>query len=40
MTMTGPKGKKYPTLGNAARSIGDVTTVVGRNLKGLNWLKK
>lgn len=33
-------GKKYPTLGTAARSMGDVTVVVGRNLKGMNWLNK
>lgn len=40
MVMTGPKGKKYPTLGTAVRSIGDVSLVVGRNLKGMNWLNK
>ncbi len=33
-------GKKYPTLGTAARSMGDVAVVVGRNLKGLGWLNK
>lgn len=40
MVMTGPRGKKYPTLGTAARSMGDVTLLVGRHLKGLNWMRK
>lgn len=40
MVMIGPKGKKYPTLGTAARSLGAVSYLVGNQLRQFNWLKK